>query len=393
MNFKPVHCTLLSFALLELFLLVNNCGGQPANWKGTIRIENGIRIIKNPEEPIHGNAFLKLEEELSIGNENDKDYLFYKGVGILVDRNENIYALDYANLCIKKYDKRGNHIITMGSKGQGPGEFQYITWAFLDSNENMYVSQQRNISVFDNSGKFIKSIPLFNQIGPFGITRDKNIITSSLVYNSDGVTSDILIISPDGKTQNKLASFPIKKLRMKGNIPVGASNPFAPILFFRPHGEERGVYGFSAEYGLFVIDSMGHTVCIIEKKESPQSLTRNEKKQAIDRELDFLRSRRFNISRTEIEKAYDFPIYKPFFSGMIIDEQGNIYLMRLDEDPDGKKKYHYDYFSKDGYYLYRIVMDRKLFPQAIANNCVYAAHENEEKGYFEIKKYRIKNWK
>ncbi len=51
----------LSVALfLSAFIMVILFGGQKAEWKGKIDIENGVKIIKYPNESLYGE--IKLEQ-------------------------------------------------------------------------------------------------------------------------------------------------------------------------------------------------------------------------------------------------------------------------------------------------------------------------------------------
>ncbi len=53
----------LSVALfLSAFIMLALFGGQEAEWKGKIEIENGIKVIKNPGEPLYGEIKFELEE-------------------------------------------------------------------------------------------------------------------------------------------------------------------------------------------------------------------------------------------------------------------------------------------------------------------------------------------
>jgi hypothetical protein len=82
---------------LSAFILLVSFGGQKAEWKGKIETEGGIKVIKNPAEPLYGEMKLELEEDLSIGNEEDENYLFYRARDIQVDSEGNIYVLDSGN--------------------------------------------------------------------------------------------------------------------------------------------------------------------------------------------------------------------------------------------------------------------------------------------------------
>ncbi|UCE22770.1 MAG: hypothetical protein JSV46_11340, partial [Candidatus Aminicenantes bacterium] len=50
----------------------------------------------------------------------------YVGIrDITVDKNSDIYAFDYKNYNIKKYDKQGNSLFTFGGTGEEEGKFQH----------------------------------------------------------------------------------------------------------------------------------------------------------------------------------------------------------------------------------------------------------------------------
>ena len=66
---------LILFFLLLLGFSIN----QKPQWKGKIEEENGVKVIKNPKEPLYGEITVELEEDLSIGNEEDENYAFLVG--------------------------------------------------------------------------------------------------------------------------------------------------------------------------------------------------------------------------------------------------------------------------------------------------------------------------
>jgi hypothetical protein len=92
--------TILSLGIILLigWTSVANQGSQ-LSWKGKIVTENGVKVVKNPAEPLYGELILQLEQDLSIGgNESDDNYYFPKGVWELnVDDQGNIYAADGGN--------------------------------------------------------------------------------------------------------------------------------------------------------------------------------------------------------------------------------------------------------------------------------------------------------
>ncbi|UCE21707.1 MAG: 6-bladed beta-propeller, partial [Candidatus Aminicenantes bacterium] len=124
-----------------IFTISLSCQKQKTGWQGIIEEENGIRVVKNPAEPLYGELVLELEEDLSIGSVEDEKYMFYRIGDIAVDSQNNIYVLDGGNYRIQKFDKDGNYLQTIGRKGQGPGEFMMPFNIFLDELDNIYVME------------------------------------------------------------------------------------------------------------------------------------------------------------------------------------------------------------------------------------------------------------
>ena len=85
---------------------------QKPQWKGKIEYENGIKIIKNPKEPLYGEIKFELEEDLSIGREDDENYLFYRAMDIVQDSEENIYIADSRNFRVQKFDNKGQYLLS-----------------------------------------------------------------------------------------------------------------------------------------------------------------------------------------------------------------------------------------------------------------------------------------
>ena len=56
---------------LSAFIVLILFGGQKAEWGGKIEYENGVKVIKNPKEPLYGEYVFSIEEELCIGNINE----------------------------------------------------------------------------------------------------------------------------------------------------------------------------------------------------------------------------------------------------------------------------------------------------------------------------------
>lgn len=380
---------------LSAFIMLVSFDEQKAEWKGTIEKVDGIKVIKNPKEPLYGEITYELEEDLSIGNEEDENYMFYRTVRIAVDSEENILVLDSGNCRIQKYDKTGNYLQTMGGKGQGPGEFEDPWGIHLDSEDNIYVgdSQRHNINVFGKRGDFKRVIRLPSYTFNFGATKEKNVLmiyTSRLPEKPREGENSLVLVNPEGKIIQTIASYPyllppMIKRRMLGN-------PYSHRLYFFPAKNGGGIYGHSSEYKLFGLNSSGNLSYIIEIDRPPDPVTNKDKNRRIDEYLERQRptARGEKLSRSEVKRAYIFPEFKPFFQQIIGDDEGRIYVRRSKlYNPDDISQY-YDFFSKEGHYLYKIKIP--FFTNTIKRGYVYSVKSDPDTGYLKIIRYKIKNW-
>ncbi len=369
---------------------------QPAGWKGKIGIENGIRSIKNPEEPLYGEISLELEEDLNIGREDDENYMFYDLASIAVDAEDNIFVLDRGNTRIQKYDRNGNYLQTIGRKGQGPGEFldiRYMSDIYLDAQDNLCVKEGRRLHTFDKNRNFKNVIRLSMNIRvPFGMTKDGNIQTQAMSGSREKMSADIVLLNSEGKKIKTIASYPIHSPPLiRGRIAL--YNPYNPGLMLCLLSTGQGIYGYSQEYRLFVFDSSGEVEYLIEKSEPPRSIKKDEKDKLMDRYMESQRRREqgLKLSRGEVKKGYIFPEHRPFFKGIIKDDKDRIYVLRFKSPLDKEEYEKYDLFSREGYYLHKVTMPSIPF-QVIKNGYIYTSQRDKDTGISRIIRYRIKNW-
>lgn len=131
----------LIFILFICTFFSSSYSQQNPQWEGKIEYENGIKVIKNPEQPLFGEIIFDLEEDLSIGSTDDENATFYNSVQIAVDSEDNIFVLDTENCRIQKFNDKGDFLYTIGRKGQGPGEFTDPFELILDLNDTIYVKE------------------------------------------------------------------------------------------------------------------------------------------------------------------------------------------------------------------------------------------------------------
>lgn len=156
---RPIGRGLLAVSALVLILGTVACGKHGGEWQGTIEVENGMTVVRNPAEGIwdlQGRPGLSLVKERQIGALDGPAELTFAGISdIAVNSSGEIYIADRRLAEIRKFDKDGKHILTFGRKGQGPGEFQSIRVLSIGHNGEViiYDDMLGRISVFSDTGE------------------------------------------------------------------------------------------------------------------------------------------------------------------------------------------------------------------------------------------------
>jgi hypothetical protein len=356
---------------------------QKPQWKGKIEEENGVKVIKNPNEPLYGEIEFKLEEDLSIGNEEDENFMFDNFVMPGVDSEGNIYVMDSGNYRIQKFDREGNYLLTIGRRGQGPGEFIQPQKIYLDSDNNLYVSDVGRIQIFDNEGNFKDSFKPLYSLSCRGVTKDENVVIVKYPHPSEHGKTELLILDSKGKLIKNIASFPYQiPYRIKGHSP---QNPYTYRLYFCSSNYGIEAYGYSSEYKIFILNASGDLIYKITKDEMPTSITRKEKKEVINRYMEMQKKLQIGpkLKRSEVEKAYKLLKYKPFYTSLIMDDKGCLYVRRFGTE-------YYDMYDDEGYYLYKVKIS--VTPRIIMNGYSYKVLRDAGTDYLKLKRYKIKNW-
>ncbi len=381
------------------FLFFAASGDQKAGWKGKIEQEEGVKVIKNPEEPLYGEIEFELELDLSIGGEEfDENYNFMRVSDVEVDDEGNIYVFDSRQYRIQKYDRDGKYLQTIGRQGEGPGEFQRASRMTLSAAGKLYVDDFRKILIFNPDHTHERSMNCDFLIRSYLVTKEENFLGWAMIRTEEGSSFDVVLIDSNGNKMDTIASFPdpsvvlTKSLSGGGGISMGGSPPYSPGLLFCPVSNELGVYGYSDNYRLWVVNSEGKVVSIIEKEEKKIQTSRKE-------ESDYLKKRMDSMNKSggvqwavgDLKKLYKFAKYKPFFSDIRADDSGHIYLQKPKSVMKPEEDTSFDCFSKEGYYLYNVKI-HKINPRVIKNGCVYTYRTDPDTGYYKVERYRIKNW-
>jgi hypothetical protein len=346
-------------------------GNQKPEWKGKIETENGIKVIKNPREPLYGNITFDLKEDLNIGRERDKNYAFNGVRGVAVDNQGNVYVTDMNNQRVQKFGRNGKFLMTIGMN-EGSGKFTQPTKVLInETNGDIYVLDHEKIKIFDKEGKHISDV--IPKEFPLDFIFDgTGVIYANLALQTESREHfrNFCKLDSNGEIIKIYAKVPFQSIvtdRFGGSGHTG----FEFDLFITNIDSQTFLYGFSKEYILNVIDREGNLVFIINKDEPPHEFPPDEKRRYS--KLPIIFNPLPNI---------------PFFYSLLTDSTKRIYVQtnRLTPTkPEVDKEF--DVFSQDGYYLYKTRLPR--YTRAIKDGFLYAEIAN----HIELaKRYKIKNW-
>lgn len=380
MHAKTIY---VSFVIPLIIISFISCSQQKTEWKGTTEEVDGVMIVTNPAEPFYGKITFELEEDLSIGNEEDDNYLFYRAVDIAVDHDANIYVVEYRNCRIQKFDRDGKYIQTMGRQGQGPGEFEMPHGIYCDENTgNIYVVDGREIVIFDSNGDYLSGVTFMNFPSVIMIDIDGNMWMKFSKIGSEGVSDTISMANSQGELIKDIVEYSQQiSMYSRGSSLFSITHGYEYQLLFSEFDSQTFVYGYSNEYKLNVVRNDGELLCILEKDEPQMPFTSNMKSKIIERYK----------SLSDNEKAgIKFQDSFPYFNSILTDNIRRIYVKRMHFPLEEEDSIECDIFNKDGYYLYKTKFPKQ--PEVIKNGYYYIIEMDEEIGLETVKRYKINNW-
>ena len=380
---KKTGIFLLVFLAAACFLVLRGQTDQ-ATWKGKVVIENGVRVVKNPAEPLYGEFFFELQEELTIGGDpNNGAYYFPKGATLSVDIEGNLYVCDGGNRRVQMYDKFGKYVRTIGRQGQGPGEYMYPIQVLFGAEGEIYVWAPPQIIIYGHDGTFKKRVVIKAYASPIFVGPEGTVFAAKHPFlEPGGPKHSIVQLDVDGSVDRTIAEF---RGELAEDQKVIVSHWYNNWTVSSPVTDELFCYGFSGEYKIYVADSEGRTTLIITKDEKPHAISGKEK--------DETRKSGVSAWSGSTQKPEDdivFPDHRPFFGNILSDDSGRVYVIRSMSILEKEVPSPVDVFSNEGIYLYK--MTWPFIPASIKQGCLYEVRSDEETGEVRIVRHRIKNW-
>jgi len=183
---------------LSALIIFVSCEKRKERWKGTIEEVNGVTIVRNPEQGLWDSKEkdnVTIIKELQIGElDGPEEFLFVFISDVAVNSKGDIYVADRQLNEIRKFNKAGEYLLTIGRGGQGPGEFQYIKTITVNMYDDLiaFDSMLGRVSIFSDKGELIRTT--------------KKLLTDSWIEPSKIFVSDATYVF-FGKLGNSLKLF------------------------------------------------------------------------------------------------------------------------------------------------------------------------------------------
>jgi hypothetical protein len=365
---------------LSVFFLFVSCGQQKSEWKGTTEVVNGITVVKNPKEPIHGEDVFRIEQDLTIGEQKTEEELIFQNIyDFVVDDEENIYISDSKAGHIVVFDKKGNHVKTIGSKGQGPGELLFPSEIHVFPQGMVMVQDidQGCVHFYSSNGEFLRkqslhTLPFFDA----RIDSKGNIIACYVIPGDDYITV-LKKLDSDFQSLETYTSLPMVS---RLSIRPRRWNYFewrAGNIVWNVTKEDNIIWGDVTKYEIHV--------CTTEGKLAKKIVKEHESKKIENEERDRLLIEQFG--EDFVPSGVEFPSNYPAYETFSCDDAGRIFVRTWDRTEDGIGNY-YDVFDSEGKYIARIPLRIKI--HILKNQKLYSIEEDEE-GYQVVKRYKV-NW-
>lgn len=372
---------------LSLVFCVTECKKKTTRAK--IETIDGVTYIHNPAAPLHPNRTVAFEEEFTFREKDETGEMrLFKPSWFTVDANANVYIADDSDMAIKVFDSQGKYMKTIGSKGNGPGEFEsFGSMIFLPDGRLLVTDYiQRRTSFFSSDGQFLSSFPWKKFFSLVYLATNSSCTVNESIYSGESRELWVKSIDFSGEELFAFGKFtpPERKMLSQGEMMFSMSVPWTPVSIFVGDQKRQWLYHcLNDKYVIEVYNGQGKLFRKIDRPYGPVPVTVED-----IREVKSRYAERPDSPYAKLVDKMVFPKIKTVVDRLVVDREGNLWVRTNEVKKEGKKTLRaYDIFDPDGLYEARVWLD--MAPVLFSTGKMYRMADDEETGLRLLKRYRI----
>lgn len=356
-----------------------------------VEVIDGIEFIHNSGTPMDPDKTVTFIEDFSISIDSDDwNILRFDQRLKLVDDNENIYISENKDQVIDVFGSDGKYIRKIGAKGDGPGEFQAITYLAVTKDGQLMVIDNRakRTSFFDSSGQFLKSFQWQKGYVRFRLMKNSSYVTCEIVYSPDRQFQWLYVkeVDFDGEEIRSYGEFTLEKplIVRQGNASIFMSFSVSPRSLFSGD-QDRGLlyHCLNNKYSIEVYDTSGKLFRKIDRPYEPIPFTDKDKEEY----WAGYQGKTLEWVRKEVE-AHHMPKVKNIVSKMYVDDESNLWVRTYEiKKEEDKILTAFDIFDSAGYYYAKVWTEFTSF--IFKKGKMYRMDIDQDTGSHSMKRYKV----
>ncbi len=360
-----------------------------------------------PLSELYKTGKVLFEQEYVLDDDTLPENLFFESPStVSCDPEGNIYVVDSGAKNIKKFDAKGTFLKTIGREGQGPGEFGGLYYAtFAKDRLIVWDSGNRRLYAFTPDGEFRNSVNIAYEEGSVrklrGLPTGEILVEKEKTFRNEPdkpQTCTIDLYSQDLKHVTSIYKRELWRKKYVRTKEYGTSTlyfPYSADVRWDITPDGRIIIGFSENYELEIYDRSGKKISTVAHAYEPVKVTEKDKNEYFD-SIEFYRmGERLKDPPEYITKYTEFPKHKPVYDNILVDSEGNIWVV-LNRERKHEKGIIFDAFSPEGKFISQVQIEGNiLLPQ---NRNAYIIHNNSflvlrtgDDELYRLIKYRISN--